>query len=244
MASAEKLIEMANDHLDNDESILYCVFGTYKDKRGWVRKGIFIASEKRVIFYGKRSFGRYDIESFPYERINSMEMGKSFVGLYINLFTSNNSVSINWIQKEEETEVEHLVAYVRNRTTGTSSNIALTKQSSGSVADELRKFTELWEQGIISEEEYVKVKNSLLGKTKGDQHSVINRRRHEREQKEAEKTANTKRTAKNGCFGCLGCLGFLFILGLLMNACGMIPDDSDDAYPPSKHIIYHDDQTV
>ncbi|CAG9621131.1 PH domain-containing protein [Sutcliffiella rhizosphaerae] len=231
----EKLVEAAKEHLDHKESIMYCVMGVYEDKRGWVRKGILIATELRVLFYGSRSLGRFDIESFPYEHINSMEMGKSSLGNYIILYTANNKVQIKWINESNSGETEKLVSYVRQNTTNAAHPNSNSAFQHNSTADELKKFAELRDQNIISEEEYERMKDKLLGGT-GDHISWLEKRREEREQQQKERVSQRNKNVKNTGKGCLGCLGILFLLGILMNACGMIPDSNDEGWMPMDDI--------
>lgn len=54
------------------------VFGVYETKSlgsDTVKNGILLATNKRLFFYGKRTFG-FDSESFPYSNISSIEFGK------------------------------------------------------------------------------------------------------------------------------------------------------------------------
>jgi hypothetical protein len=78
MAKLEKLVEQVQTHLDEGEKVLVAVRGSYEIERmgqDSVRKGIFAATDHRLVFYAKKMTG-YDFEVFPYENISSIEMGK------------------------------------------------------------------------------------------------------------------------------------------------------------------------
>ena len=99
MAKIDKLLKQAEEHFDDGECALQTVLGAYETKimrRDSVRKGIFIATDQRLLFYAKKLTG-YDFEAFPYTNISSMEMGKNLMGHYINFFASGNSAKMKWI---------------------------------------------------------------------------------------------------------------------------------------------------
>jgi len=99
MASIESLTQAAKEHLENGEEILAVVLGAYETEilgQDSVRNGVLIATNKRVVFYGKKMFG-YETEVFPYSNISSIEAGKGMLGYSINLFASGNKVKMKWI---------------------------------------------------------------------------------------------------------------------------------------------------
>jgi Bacterial PH domain len=67
MAKLEKLLDQAQEHLDEGEEVLATVKGTYETKKmgnDWTRAGILVATDHRVVFYAKK-VGGYDLEVFP-----------------------------------------------------------------------------------------------------------------------------------------------------------------------------------
>ena len=102
MAKLEKLLDQAAPHLDAGETVLSAIEGSYEVERfgaDSVRAGIFMATEKRVVFYAKKMTG-YDLESFPYKGISSFERGKGMMGGTLKFHASGNSVSVKWIQSK------------------------------------------------------------------------------------------------------------------------------------------------
>ena len=82
MAKIDRLLERAREHFDEGEQPLQTVFGAYETKimgGDSVRNGIFIATDRRLLFYAKKLTG-YDLEAFLYANISSMEMGKNLMG--------------------------------------------------------------------------------------------------------------------------------------------------------------------
>ncbi|SMO94511.1 PH domain-containing protein [Melghirimyces algeriensis] len=159
MAKIDKLLKKAREHLEPSEEMLSSVMGAYETKslgQKTVRNGVFIATNHRVVFYGKRLSG-YDLEVFPYSNISSIEMGKSMMGHYISFFASGNKVKMKWINHGD---VEGFISLVRNRIGKKSES---EKNVLTSEADELKKYAELRDQGIITEEEFAKKKKQILG---------------------------------------------------------------------------------
>ena len=101
MAKIDKLLERAREHFDEEERPLQAVCGAYETKimgKDTVRNGIFIATDHRLLFYGKKWTG-YDLEILPYEYISSMEMGVNWMGHYISFFAQGNSCKMKWISE-------------------------------------------------------------------------------------------------------------------------------------------------
>jgi hypothetical protein len=100
--SAKHLSELKN-HLQEGETIVSSIFGAYQAKRmgnDTVRNGVFAITQNRVIFFAKKMFG-YDLESFKFDKISSIERSKNLMGHAITIYTSGNEVSIKWVNDGE-----------------------------------------------------------------------------------------------------------------------------------------------
>jgi Bacterial PH domain len=109
----EKLKLKAQEHLDDDEEVIATVMGVYESTtlgEKAIRNGIFLATNKRIVFYAKRTFG-YDLETFPYSNISSIEVSKKFLGHTITFYASGNKVSMKWIQQGD---IDTFLKYTRN----------------------------------------------------------------------------------------------------------------------------------
>lgn len=107
------LHQLVLEHLDSGEEILYSVFGCYKTTSlgsNTLRSGAFFATNMRLIFYGKRSFG-FDMEIFPYQNISSIEFGKDLLGHKIRFCTSGNDIRITSIKVGDVTEFTRYVRF-------------------------------------------------------------------------------------------------------------------------------------
>lgn len=114
MAGRDKTLEHFSQHLLDDEIIVADVFGTYEGKilgKDALRNGVLVATNHRVVFYTKKLFG-YELETFYYNRMSSVQGGKNFFGEFVTIVTTGNTASLKWI-KAGETKV--FVDYVNKK---------------------------------------------------------------------------------------------------------------------------------
>ena len=157
MANPTKLIKLAQEHL-NGEEVKYWVFGAFKSEimgKSTLRNGLFIATDKQVFFYCKKSFG-YETETFPFSNISSIETGKGAMGHKLSIIASGNRAEMSMINTGQFAE---LVEYVRSKIGKTSAPAETTVDTT----DELRKYKALMDDGIISEVDFESKKKQLLG---------------------------------------------------------------------------------
>ena len=86
-------------HLDADEEILASIMGAYETEimgNDSVRNGVFLATNRRLVFFAKKLTG-FDFESFPYDKISSLEAGKNLMGKKVTFFASGNKAAMKWI---------------------------------------------------------------------------------------------------------------------------------------------------
>lgn len=159
MAKAEKWIKLAQEHL-NGEEVKYWVFGAFKSEvmgKSTLRNGVFIATDRQVFFYCKKTFG-YETESFPLSNISSIEAGKGAMGHKLNIIASGNKAEMSMINTGQYAE---FVEYVRNNIGKTTK--PTTAETTVDATEELRKYKTLMDDGIISEEDFAEKKKQLLG---------------------------------------------------------------------------------
>lgn len=103
MAGRDKTLEHFSQHLQDGETIAADVFGTYEGKilgKDALRNGILVATNQRVVFYTKKLFG-YEMETFYYNRISSIQGEKNFFGWFVTIVTTGNTASLKWIKAGE-----------------------------------------------------------------------------------------------------------------------------------------------
>ena len=162
MSKIDKLLHSAKGHLESDEKILAYVMGTHEAKlmgKDTVRSGIFIATDTRLVFFSSKMFNGYDMEVFPYLNISSIEMGKSLMGYSISFFASGNKVSMKWINGDVSSFMNVVKPKIDKKTSSQTPN-----NSVPDVADQIRKLSELKNEGILTEEEFQSQKERLLNR--------------------------------------------------------------------------------
>lgn len=162
MAKKDDLIIQARKHLDASEKVVAAVQGNYEAKvlgSDVVRAGVLIATEQRVVFYAKK-IGGFDFESFPIEKISSVEQSKSMMGHTVTFFASGNRVSMKWIKSSED-----VTAFVRQVQTRTQPPSAAPQSgSSTSIPDQIKALAELHSAGVLNDDEFERKKTDLLNR--------------------------------------------------------------------------------
>ncbi|MBU1143669.1 MAG: PH domain-containing protein [Firmicutes bacterium] len=160
MASIEKLIKLAKEHLDENEEIKHSIRGAYETKvlgSNTVRQGILLATNKRIVFFAKKLTG-FDLEIFPYSKISSIEFSKGLMGHTISFFASNNKVKMKWIKGGGVKEfVESVRLSIENPKESSNTN------TQDETAQQIQQLHDLKEKGILTDDEFQQKKKQLLG---------------------------------------------------------------------------------
>lgn len=162
MAGYNSNLKAVASHLDEGESIVASCFGAYETKimgQDSVRNGVFLATEKRVVFFAKKLMG-YDLESFPLSKVSAIEMSKGLMGKSIALKMSGNDAKIKWINKGDP---EALVNFVREHM-GEQSAAPVAAPPAHDIPSQIQKLAGLRDAGILTEEEFTTKKAELLAK--------------------------------------------------------------------------------
>ena len=164
MAKLDKLVQKAQEHLEGQETVLSSILGQYETNlagNDTVRSGVLIATDRRLVFYAKKLTG-YDFESFPYDNLSSIEMGKNMMGHHVTFFASGNKVHVKWIDRKQD--VPGFISTVRLRMKGGGGTPATAPPAAESdVSDQIRKLSALRDEGILTDEEFQAKKAQLLG---------------------------------------------------------------------------------
>jgi hypothetical protein len=132
-----------------------------------VRKGILAATDRRMLFFAKKMSG-YDLESFPYANISSLEQGKNMMGGTLKFFASGNTAAMKWIDVRKHNLGEFMTLVQSHMNKSKSAPSAPTSPStpaaSGepSITEQIQKLAELRDAGILTEEEFSNKKAQLL----------------------------------------------------------------------------------
>ena len=166
MAKIDKLLERAKDHFAPGEDALASVLGVYEYEiphmeSDAARKGIFIATNQRLLFYAKKLIG-FDLESVPYDNISSLEMGKDFlVGHYINFFASGNSTKMKWIKVGD---VSAFVEVVKAQMEAAKTAATQAPPPADDPVSQLERLGKLHTSGVLTDTEFESKKAELLAR--------------------------------------------------------------------------------
>lgn len=156
-----KQVKSATEHLEPNEIIHEGVFGAYETKslgNNTIKNGVFLATDKRLFFYGKRTFG-FDSESFPYNSISSFEFSKKAMGYKISFYASGNKVDMKWINMGD---VDSFVNFVKIKMNEKNEPVSVPKNENSAI-EKVKEFKELLDMGIITLDEFETKKKELLG---------------------------------------------------------------------------------
>lgn len=173
MASVDKLLQQAEAHLDG-EQVLAAVQGAYETKllgSDSARKGILIATPRRIVFYAKK-MGGYDLESYEYSKVSSFEQSKSMMGHTVTFFASGNKVSMKWIG--DAAAMQKFMDAVKARSASTDaapSPVPPAPTASPAAFDDkvgiigaIKQLGDLHQAGILTDEEFSTKKAELLAR--------------------------------------------------------------------------------
>ncbi|MEX1997644.1 MAG: PH domain-containing protein, partial [Candidatus Andersenbacteria bacterium] len=156
----DSLVKKAKPHLEPGEEPAVSILGKVEIERlgsKGVRSGVFIATDRRVVFFSKKMIG-YDMEEFPFSNISSIESSKGIMGHSISFHASGNKVKMKWINDGDiQKFIQHVRAHIGKK--GGSSAPAAPD-----IAEQIKKLSELKDKGILSEAEFTTKKTELLAK--------------------------------------------------------------------------------
>ena len=179
----EEIRKIANK-LDQNEKVLFVAKQARNIPGGAIisSPNTVFATDKRLIIRNPTMLGmRENVEDIPYDKITSVKLEKGLFsstvlirapGLSELSRLSQASGLIAWGRGEDGTidalpkaKAEQLVKIIKERMEAVKklSHTTTTTQQA-SIADELSKLAKLKEQGIISEDEFLKMKQELIKK--------------------------------------------------------------------------------
>lgn len=175
-------IKKIADHLDGDETVLVVARQSRVMPGGSLTTpNIIFATDKRLIIRDPRSLGlRQSIEDISYDRITSARLDEGVLSSSIILRApglstiaekkldgiamgiDSNEGQIEAIPKDKAKKIIEAINQGIQRSRAPPATIVNNNQAS--VADELDKLARLREQGVLSETEFLHMKQELLKK--------------------------------------------------------------------------------
>lgn len=167
-----KLIEKA---LYVGEEALVAFSGTLDHRRVWRIRSryAFALTNNRLIIAQKKFFSfRTDTKSLEIQTLKNINFRREVIRCNLDFNTVSLSFSLRKFRKRGKRVydvVNSTLGVLRGfgggidgASQGVGANTTVSQQQSRSTADELKKFKELQDLGVISQDEFDKIKNNLL----------------------------------------------------------------------------------
>ena len=123
-------IEMLREIIEDDEEILYIVQGTFSPElqQGHGRRGIAVATSKRILFLDKGVWGSSETAEMQYDKVTSVthSTGMMLGGIKINGF-GNSGFQIESVAKEQTNEFADVVRQMGEHAKQTELNSETSK---------------------------------------------------------------------------------------------------------------------
>lgn len=103
----------------------------------------------------------FELETFPFKNISSIEKSKGLMGSSITIHASGNDAKMKWIQKGEVDKFTELVSLNIGQGAQLVSEIT---QNETDIPSQIKKLSDLFQQGILTEQEFSSKKQQLLDK--------------------------------------------------------------------------------
>ena len=170
ITDSEKLneIKKISDRLEADEEVFQAIRQTknpLKPGGSLFTPDSIFATNKRVIIRNPSALGlRQRIQSYSYEKITDVKLEKGMLSSQI-IINVPGSVFDGVIEAIPKNEAEALLKTIYDGITTAKKEAQGETTTQVSTADELMKLAKLKEQGVISEEEFSKMKQDLINKS-------------------------------------------------------------------------------
>lgn len=156
----KKEVQYLPQILSKDETILSLISGLL-DRKTW----LIVCTSKRIIFLDKGMFYGLKQSEIPLHKINSIEQSSGFIFGEITVWYGSHKMAMTNVRKNSivnfvnctNKAIEDLRIKQSNVTSGDGEGL-----SQDLIADELMKLAQLRDQGVLTEEEFSKMKMKLL----------------------------------------------------------------------------------
>lgn len=139
--------------LGDDEVIEHVVPGEYEGG-----SGLLVATDQRVLFVDQRLLGQR-VEQFSYKSISSIQLTTGLMRATITIMASGNEATITKVP--DIAAARRLVDGVRHRLHA-STQPTLPSVSAPDTITQLERLAALYQQGLLTAEEYQQQKQRLL----------------------------------------------------------------------------------
>ena len=162
-------IEKVADRLEENEEVLLVTRQTKSPLKGggsMLTPNCVIVTDKKVIIRNPSALGmRQKLEYYNYDQIVDVKLERGMLSAAIQIYVpgSFEDARIDALPKDDAEQILRFMADGIKQAKREASTPQIVQQAT-STADELVKLAGLKEQGILSEEEFQKMKQDLISK--------------------------------------------------------------------------------
>lgn len=165
--SREKSIQYLLTNVASQEKILACVTSGVIYGQDWsMGNGVIAVTPTKMVFVAPTSdlIRSISVQSVDIEKIESITLQKGFILGDMYVKTAGQSIRCSGIGIKANNFCDNVVDNIKKAIEQAKKmKQAQSMQGSISVADELKKFKELLDMGVITQEEFDAKKKQLLG---------------------------------------------------------------------------------
>lgn len=103
MTKVEKLLGISKKYFESNEEIVHYIYGAYEkvfDGKNTLRTGILIATNKRIVFCGKRFFTVFN-DIVEYEDVYNVELSQEKFGYKVFIHCKKQSCSMRFVEDKD-----------------------------------------------------------------------------------------------------------------------------------------------
>lgn len=159
MGRIDRLVRKARADLGFDGEVHATVLGYFEaNLRGKAtqRNGVFIVTGSELVLYSRKLSGHV-AEKFDFQKISSIETGKTWMGHFVAFSVSGSPVSMKWISRGD---FEGFVRALRQRVPHAAE--PSSEAPSASAIDQLKKLEDLLAAGVLTQAEFDAKKHQVL----------------------------------------------------------------------------------
>jgi hypothetical protein len=159
----EEIQRIAHRLEANERVVIVAKQSRFKPGGSKMSPDTIFVTDKRIIIRNPSALGmRENVESITFDKITALELERGMMSSTVKLRASGYQGDIDAIAKEKAEKIAQYIRDAMDRAKKASS--APSGGSQLSVADELAKLAKLKEQGILSDTEFLQMKQELLKK--------------------------------------------------------------------------------
>ncbi|MRX54794.1 hypothetical protein GJU41_12495 [Bacillus idriensis] len=145
-----------------NEVINEIVFGTLNTKSLKI-EGLLLVTNRRLLFIAVKKY-KYKMLAWNFVDIRHISLAKKFLGFNVTISTSTESFIVAGIAEGDHEKFITSIRKMTNKNSAvTTTSTKTTQKSTEKIIEEIRKYSALKDEGLLTEDEFAAKKKQLLG---------------------------------------------------------------------------------